>query len=66
MRGKTIQSLLDKRMTRAEFLRYLGGMLLGVFGAFNLITHMLGQAQTAKKPAAADELYGFGEGKFGV
>lgn len=71
MSGKHIQQLLEKEMNRKEFIKYMGSMLLGVFGVHSFLSHLFQQSQAALNdqstaPQPADERSGFGTRKFGV
>ncbi len=60
--------LLNKSMTRQEFLQFVGGsvlILIGLGNAIALLGHVKKTALTAEKPQAPAS-HGFGSRKFGV
>lgn len=68
MRGDVRRALLDREMTRKEFLQIVGGSLVVLFGVANFIKLMQQYAQpnAAKNQAASQASKGFGSRKFGV
>lgn len=67
MLKQKFQELLNKPMTRAEFLRNLGLLLLGVIGIHNALNILSsGQSTTVVNQYAMNAQRGFGGGKFGV
>jgi hypothetical protein len=67
---KDIQKkLLEKNMTRREFLQFTGGSILVLFGLGNLIallTHMKKTAEPTSAATVEDVSHGFGSRKFGA
>lgn len=68
---KQVQELLAKQMTRREFVRLFGLMILGVLGVSNFISLLKGSISPgiAKKSDArlqGGETSGFGTRKFGA
>ena len=59
-----LQELLHKKMTRQEFLRYVGGAVLVLFGFSNLISYLSRPAKSAVQ-SPSDSQHGFGSRKFG-
>jgi hypothetical protein len=68
MDKKTQKKLLDKQMTRREFLQFAGASLLVLFGLSNIIALINHAKRTAETPTIAEEKAstGFGSRKFGV
>jgi hypothetical protein len=69
VRGNLHRALLDKEMTRKEFLQIVGGSLVVIFGVANFVKllHHYTQPAEAQKPALASKASnGFGARKFGV
>ena len=62
------KKLLQKELTRREFLQFLGGAIVIVIGFGNLITLMKHFTKTAEpdKVANTDTNNGFGTRKFGA
>jgi hypothetical protein len=65
-----IKKISQKDITRKEFLQFLGGSLIVLFGFSNLISLLTHFAKTAETPKVAesqpDNLHGFGSRKFGA
>jgi hypothetical protein len=70
MRDNLLKKISQKDMTRKEFLQFLGGSTLVLFGFGNLIALMAHFAKTAETPKVAesqpDDRHGFGSRKFGA
>lgn len=65
----TRTKLLDKEMTRREFLQFAGSSVLILFGLSNIIALMHHTKKVAEAPApleTAKASTGFGSRKFGV
>jgi len=67
VRDELKKSLLEKEMTRKEFLQAAGGILVGTLGLGNFAQLLI----TANKPAqqtqsSKDTKYAFGARRFGV
>jgi hypothetical protein len=60
-----IKVILNKKMTRQEFLRYTGGALLVLLGFSNLLALLNRPTKTAVQPKT-DNQHGFGSRKFGA
>jgi hypothetical protein len=60
-----IKDILNKQMTRKEFLRYAGGTLIVVLGLGNLLSFLKQPTKTAIQ-APPDASHGFGSRKFGA
>lgn len=62
--------LLQREMTRQEFLQYVAGAVVVLFGLSNLLSFFnpfaKGALSSDKKLAHADAKHGFGSRKFGV
>lgn len=61
--------LLQKEMTRREFLQFGGSLLLVLFGLSNIISHISHVKKIANDPtkiAEVDPNHGFGSRKFGA
>lgn len=63
------EHLLQKEMTRKEFLQYMVGLLIAVFGFSNLVSVLSGLRDSPNgrpQPLINDDgLHGFGSRKFG-
>lgn len=68
MNKETRVKLLDKKMTRREFLQFTGSSVLILFGLSNIIALINHTQKTSEAPAAetAKASNGFGSRKFGV
>ncbi|HET6746616.1 MAG TPA: hypothetical protein VFH06_00740 [Candidatus Saccharimonadales bacterium] len=68
MDKKTQKKLLDKQMTRREFLQFAGASLLVLFGLSNIVALLNHAKRTAEAPdtSQAKASTGFGSRKFGV
>jgi hypothetical protein len=67
MKGDLRDKLLARQMSRREFLQFVGGSVLVLFGLSNLITFLKHVAEPA--PAAKpvkETAHGFGSRKFGA
>jgi hypothetical protein len=65
----TRTKLLDKKMTRREFLQFAGSSFLVLFGLSNIIALINHTKQTVESPAGievAKASNGFGSRKFGA
>jgi len=60
-----IQRLLEKPMTRKEFIKHVGFMLLAAFGVTKLLENLL-KAEHISKPKQVSGTTRWGGGKFGV
>lgn len=64
-----IREQLAKEMTRKQFLQYMAGVMLMVFGLENIINLLLrpraGQATAAGKIQMDNSEHGFGSRRFG-
>lgn len=62
--------LLQKEMTRREFLQFGGSLLLVMFGLTSIISHISHVKKIANDPTkiakAQDASHGFGSRKFGA
>jgi hypothetical protein len=68
MRGDLRKKLLEKEMTRKEFLQFAGGSLLVLLGLTNvlaLFSH-LSRSVESPKVASTEASHGFGSHKFGM
>lgn len=63
MKGSLPRVLLEKEMTRKEFLQFVGGSLVVLTGLPNFL-ELLRTAKTAQSTATEGHI-GFGVGKFG-
>lgn len=65
---KVLSEIAEKQMTRGEFLRLVGVVIVSMIGLSNLISninrHMTGSDTTTARRTEATR--GFGSGKFGV
>jgi len=68
MDKETQKKLLDKQMTRREFLQFAGASLLVLFGLGNIIALINHAKQTVEAPKVADAKAstGFGSRRFGA
>lgn len=62
---QNLKDILNKKMTRQEFLRYTGGTLLLLLGFGNLLAFLNRPTKTAVQPQAETQ-HGFGSRKFGA
>jgi hypothetical protein len=60
-----IKDILNKQMTRKEFLRYAGGTLIVLLGLGNLLSFLKQPTRTVVQSPAEDH-HGFGSRKFGA
>jgi len=60
-----IQRLLEKPMTRKEFIKHIGFMLLAAFGVTKLLENLL-KADQSSQPKQVSNTTRWGGGKFGV
>jgi len=62
------KKLLEKEMTRREFLQFAGGSLLVLFGLGNLMALLMHMKKTVEPTVAqnTDTRHGFGSRKFGA
>lgn len=68
MNSNVRKKLLEREMTRKEFLQFTGSSLVILFGLTNLVA-LLGhfnKTATQPKEIASDLRHGFGSRKFGV
>jgi hypothetical protein len=63
---KQIKELLSQPMSRSEFLRYVGMLLIALFGFSNFIALLLRQNSAHSGAATQERGRGFGSSKFGV
>ena len=63
---KNLDELLEKEISRKEFLAFIGGGILTLFGVHNLISYItqFNRPQSISKPAESRQ--GFGASKFGA
>lgn len=66
MRGTVRRALLDREMTRKEFLQIVGATLVVLIGAGNFLKVMQPQQADQKTTADRQASHGFGARKFGV
>lgn len=68
MRGDAYKKLLQKEMSRKEFLQFAGGSLFVLLGLTNLGALMNHFAKSAEAPTATrvEASHGFGSRKFGA
>ena len=67
MRGDLRKSLLEREMTRKEFLQVAGGSLLALVGMTNFAEMLIiGNKPTPQKAPSKDSKYAFGIRRFGV
>lgn len=60
-----IKDILNKQMTRKEFLRYAGGTLVMLLGLSNLLSFLRQPTRTIVQ-TQVDDRHGFGSRKFGA
>ncbi len=66
--GNNVRERFNQEVTRKQFLQYMAGALLMVFGLNNLVSLLLGSKPGHKvflQPSGADH-HGFGSSKFGA
>lgn len=65
--NKNINDLLDRDISRKEFLQFIGGGIIVLFGLQNLINYLShynpGSSDPTKQPS--ETRHGFGSSKFG-
>jgi hypothetical protein len=61
-----LQAIMNKPLSRKEFLQHVGVMLLAVFGITQAIQHLLNHESHPKPAVAQKTTRGWGGGKFGV
>lgn len=67
MRGDLRKSLLEREMTRKEFLQVAGGSLVALLGMTNFAEILIhGDKPAPQKMPAKDTTYAFGIRRFGV
>jgi hypothetical protein len=67
VKGELKKSLLEREMSRKEFLQVAGGSLVGVLGLTNFAELLINVNKPAQKPQAPQkERYAFGNRRFGV
>lgn len=67
MRGDLRKSLLEREMTRKEFLQVAGGSLLTLVGMSNFAEMLVtGDKPAPQKAPSKDSKYAFGIRRFGV
>lgn len=68
MRGDIHKKLLQKEMTRKEFLQFAGGSLFVVLGLTNLgaLLHHFTKIADNPRPLTPEASHGFGSRKFGA
>jgi len=64
MRVPTAKELLDKEVTRKEFLKYGAMILLSLFGLHNIINLLSGNSHSLSG-SNREATHGFGSRKFG-
>lgn len=64
--GKNITQLLDKEVSRKEFLQFVGGGVLVIFGLNNLISYISQFNRPATSDAPVEASNGFGSRRFGA
>jgi peptide subunit release factor RF-3 len=62
---KPYRELIETEMTRRNFLKFLAGGALVLFGINNLISYVL-QFKASPKAEQSETRRGFGSSKFGV
>lgn len=65
------KELLEKQMSRQDFLKHAGLALMSVFGATNMLSYMLAEMNRIERGSRTSTTmqqagHGFGSGKFGV
>lgn len=66
---KPVKDLLEKEMTRQEFLKVAGLGMLSIFGVGNVLSYIVTKPQKPNQQIASraqDNAHGFGSRKFGV
>lgn len=63
---KTLSDIADTKMTRADFLKFVGVALISVIGVSNFINSLLSQTREHRSPREISGRPGFGSGKFGA
>ena len=64
--NKNIRDLLDRDISRKEFLQFIGGGIVVLLGIQNLISYLSQYDSTNPKANSHDASRGFGSSKFGV
>ncbi|MCX6727590.1 MAG: hypothetical protein WCO19_00700 [Candidatus Saccharibacteria bacterium] len=63
--SEKLKNLMETPMSRKEFLRYMGIMLLSVIGVGNAISALSDSHKKALGPSSPLKRNGFGGGKYG-
>jgi hypothetical protein len=63
--NKSINELLEKDISRKEFLQFVGGGIIVLFGLQNLINYLTQFNQSTSQSASPPARHGFGASKFG-
>lgn len=66
MLKKSFHELMQKPMTRSEFLRNVGLLFLGILGVHNALSILSSGQTTLVQQHILETRRGFGGGKFGV
>lgn len=61
-----IKKILDQKLNRKDFLRYVGVLLLSVFGVSNLLSSLTKNSKAVQPQADTKLKNGFGGGKYGA
>jgi hypothetical protein len=65
--SKALSKLLEKEVTRKEFLQFLGAALITIFGLNNFIALLTQTTQTTTSHASdKNGQHGFGSSRFGA
>ena len=65
--SKALSKLLEKEVTRKEFLQFMGAALITILGLNNFIALLTHAAQTSTSHAPNDpNRHGFGSSRFGA
>ena len=66
LKNKTIQELLNKEMSRKQFLQVAGAAVLGIIGFTNFINNLdkIAKTQTVQKPIK-EVVSGYGSSAYG-
>lgn len=63
--NKNINQLLERDVSRKEFLQFVGGGIIVLFGLQNLINYLVQFNQAPTAPKQTDAEHGFGASRFG-
>lgn len=61
-----INDLVAKELSRKEFLQFIGGGIVVLFGMSNFINYLLRFNRTGTPSVITDSRHGFGSRKFGA